>query len=227
MVRPFMAPVNSSVSVGAHLGRGRASCWWGRRRPRSSEQMKVRSSTRATSAGSERAQVAVRALGLGRAGERARRRPARWHSRSYSSAEPSHQWIASGCSMAAHSSTQSLSRWLLVVAVMSALPRGVGCGHGLAPGRSLFGGRARTQIAIGPCRRRRSAAVRIGLAGGPHVDLGAQAETGGPAGVVEVEHDPLALAQHAEDRAGSASAARSYSERSVSRTTTPSPVPGS
>ncbi len=35
---------------------GRASCWWVRRRPRSTEQMKVRSSTRATSPGSECAQ---------------------------------------------------------------------------------------------------------------------------------------------------------------------------
>ena len=31
-------------------------------------------------------------------------------------------------------------------------------------------------------------------------DFGAEAQCGGPAGIVEVEHDPLALAEHAEDR---------------------------
>ena len=44
---------------------GRASCWWGRRPPRAAAQMKVRSSTRATSLGSERARKRVRALGRG------------------------------------------------------------------------------------------------------------------------------------------------------------------
>src|SRR5579864_6652845 len=55
--------------------------------------------------------------------------------------------------------------------------------------------------------RRRRAANRIGRSApghrwrgrrGPHVDLGAEAEAGGLALLVEVEDDPLTLAQHAE-----------------------------
>ena len=38
-------------------------------------------------------------------------------------------------------------------------------------------------------------------AGGAHVDLGAEAQAGGPAVAVEVEDHPLALAEHPEDRA--------------------------
>ena len=56
IVRPRIAPVYSSVELGAHLGRvapvvGRAGVV-----ARRSEQMNVRSSTRATSPGSEWAQ---------------------------------------------------------------------------------------------------------------------------------------------------------------------------
>src|SRR6478609_11967378 len=45
------------------------------------------------------------------------------------------------------------------------------------------------------------ALVLAGEAGGAHVDLGAHADPGRELLVVEVEDDPLALAQHAEDRA--------------------------
>ena len=38
-------------------------------------------------------------------------------------------------------------------------------------------------------------------AGGTHVDLGAEPQVRRAAGVVEIEHDPLALADHPEDRA--------------------------
>ena len=88
---------------------GPASCW-SARRPRSrSEQMNVRSSTRATSSGSRRRQVRVRALGVARAARTCRASTSSWHSASYSSAEPSHQWTASGWVSSATSSTQARS----------------------------------------------------------------------------------------------------------------------
>ena len=74
IVRPFMQPSKSSLERRPHLGRGRASCWSGRRPPRCSEQMKVRSSTRATSPGSEQGEVGVRAASRRRGARRSRRR---------------------------------------------------------------------------------------------------------------------------------------------------------
>ena len=88
---------------------GRASCWSGRRRPRAREQMKVRSSTRATSPGSRAREVGVRAAWRRRAARTSRRRRASWQSASYSSAEPSHQWTSSGWVSSATSSTQASS----------------------------------------------------------------------------------------------------------------------
>ena len=81
------------------------------------EQMNVRSSTRATSVGSDSARYE-----FGRfASDRRSNVPAStrtWHSRSYSSAEPSHQWTRSGCVSAAISSTQARSfAWLVGGAV--------------------------------------------------------------------------------------------------------------
>ena len=75
----------------------------------SAEQMKVRSSTRATSPGSDRARYEFGRL----ASDRRSNVPASTSScasRSYSSAEPSHQYTASGWVRAATSCTQ-LSRW--------------------------------------------------------------------------------------------------------------------
>ena len=55
IVRPLHAAVEQARAASRASRPGRASCWSGRRRPRRSEQMKVRSSTRATSLGSDRA----------------------------------------------------------------------------------------------------------------------------------------------------------------------------
>src|SRR3954462_9128279 len=134
--------------------------------------MNVRSSTRATSAGSEGGQEELGRL----ASLSLRKVPAATSSRasaSYSSAEPSHQCTAAGWHTAAHSSTHALRRSLLVLAVIYSPFRGVG--RGRAPGR----------------RETR----------GAHVDLGAEAQAGRQASSVQVEDDPLPGAEHAEDRA--------------------------
>ncbi len=82
--------------------------------------MKVRSSTRATSPGSERARYELGRL----ASESFSNVPAStssWHNRSYSSADPSHQWIESGCVNSAASSTQAISLLFVVGASVAAL----------------------------------------------------------------------------------------------------------
>ena len=95
---------------------GRASCSSGRRRPRFSEQMNVRSSTRATSPGSTAPGSCSDACRRS-AAERPRLHQDR-QSRSYSSAEPSHQWTPSGWVREATSSTQlSSSLWFVGTAV--------------------------------------------------------------------------------------------------------------
>src|SRR4051794_13796138 len=112
IVRPFMAPVKRSVRI-ARISSG--SCQWfvGPASSSRSEQMNVRSSTRATSPGSDQARYEFGRL----ASESRRNVPASticWHRRSYSSAEPSHQRTESGVVRATTSSTQ-LSRRSLVV----------------------------------------------------------------------------------------------------------------
>ena len=84
---------------------GRPSCWSDRRRPCAREQMKVRSSTRATSAGSERTKMLFGRTGSSGIAVPACtiRRSIRW----YSSGEPSHQWTWSGWQRAATWFTQS------------------------------------------------------------------------------------------------------------------------
>ena len=52
-----------------------------------------------------------------------------------------------------------------------------------------------------PCAQRPGRQVGLSGAGRAHVDLGAEPQARRPAGVVEIEHDPLALAEHAEHRA--------------------------
>ena len=89
--------------------RARASCWSGRRPPRCAEQMNVRSSTRATSSGSDSARYEFGRL----ASDSRSNVPASTSvsaSRSYSSADPSHQWTSSGCVSAAISSTHACRR---------------------------------------------------------------------------------------------------------------------
>src|SRR6478609_6805302 len=110
MVRPFMQPSNSGCSV-ARICAGSIQLLVG---PASSflvEQMKVRSSTRATSLGSEQARKELGRL----IGSRRRKVPAStsfWQRRSYSSWLPSHQYTDSGLHSATMSATQAISRAL-------------------------------------------------------------------------------------------------------------------
>ena len=96
IVRPRMQPRNRSSSVAAHLRRGPSSCWWARRRPRGSEQMKVRSSTRATSRRVGGGPVGVRGASRGRARMKVPASTSCLQRSSRSASEPSNQWIASG-----------------------------------------------------------------------------------------------------------------------------------
>src|SRR3954468_16085786 len=126
MVRPRIEPSKSLrrvsfISAGSRqllVGPASASFW---------EQMNVRSSTRATSPGSERAMYEFGRL----ASESFSKVPAStscWQSWSYSSAEPSHQWTDSGCVRVAISSTHAISFAFLVgtfvsIAITRLLPR--------------------------------------------------------------------------------------------------------
>src|ERR1700683_3815565 len=104
MVRPTMEPANSPASFCFILA-GSSQLLVGPASSLVREQMKVWSSTRATSAGSER----TRKL-LGRFDSSSGMAvPVRTSSRSiawYSSGEPSHQWTRSGLHICAASSTQ-------------------------------------------------------------------------------------------------------------------------
>ena len=106
-VRPRIAPANLSLST-ERISAGSRQLLVGPASASRCEQMNVRSSTRATSPGSERARYE-----FGRfASESFSNVPASTssaHSASYSSAEPSHQWIAAGCVSSATSSTQERS----------------------------------------------------------------------------------------------------------------------
>src|SRR3954452_7900114 len=126
IVRPAIEPRNRSVSV-SRISPGSRQLFVGPASTSFSEQINVRSSTRATSPGSERAMYE-----LGRfASESLPKVPAStscWQSWSYSSAEPSHQWIDSGCARAAISSTHEMSFAFLVgtfvsTAITRLLPR--------------------------------------------------------------------------------------------------------
>src|SRR5262249_2457379 len=94
IVRPRIQPVKSLSST-SRISRGSRQLFVGPASSSRSEQMKVRSSTRATSEGFERARYEFGRL----ASESFSKVPAStscWASESYSSAEPSHQWIESG-----------------------------------------------------------------------------------------------------------------------------------
>ncbi len=89
MVRPRIEPVKRSLSV-ARISAGSRQLFVGPASSSFSEQMKVRSSTRATSEGSERA----RKLFGRRSGLSRMKVPAStscWHRRLFSASEPSHQ----------------------------------------------------------------------------------------------------------------------------------------
>ena len=103
-VRPRIAPRKRSVSV-ARISAGSRQLFVGPASAASREQMKVRSSTRATSLGSERA----RKLSGRLSGERRVNVPAATSSSQsdrYSSSEPSHQCTRAGVASATTSSTQ-------------------------------------------------------------------------------------------------------------------------
>ncbi len=112
IVRPRMQPRNRAfspvcssarISAGAiQLFVGPASCW-------RSLQMKVRSSTRATSLGSLRARKLF-GLSSGFSGSNVPASTSWAHRRRYSSSEPLHQWMSSHSVRAAISATQSTSR---------------------------------------------------------------------------------------------------------------------
>jgi hypothetical protein len=115
-VRPFMDPRNL-FSRTSRIVAGSCQLFVGPASSTRSEQMNVRSSTRATSPGSDSARYEFGRL----ASDSRRKVPVSTSScarRSYSSAEPSHQWIESGCASAATSSTHSSSLRLVVRAVV-------------------------------------------------------------------------------------------------------------
>ena len=117
IVRPRMEPSNRPVSV-AFISSGATQLLVGPASASSREQMKVLSSTRATSAGSERAQ---NEFGL-RPGSSATNVPpatSRSVRRTHSSSEPSHHSTRSGLVSSATSRTQSRSRACRVGAVSS------------------------------------------------------------------------------------------------------------
>src|SRR3954462_10758749 len=117
-----MEPRKSSVST-SRISSGSRQLFVGPASSSDAEQMNVRSSTRATSPGSERARYEFGRL----ASESFSNVPAStscWQSWSYSSAEPSHQWIDSGCVSVAISSTHAISFAFLVGTFVSiAIPR--------------------------------------------------------------------------------------------------------
>src|SRR5437764_327019 len=123
ILRPRIDPSNTPRSV-ARISSGSHQLFVGPASSSRREQMNVRPSTRATSAGSERARKEFGRL----AWESFSKVPASTSvcaSHSYSSADPSHQWTSSGWVSSATSSTHLRSRlWLVVgsrVAAVSAM----------------------------------------------------------------------------------------------------------
>src|SRR5947207_896889 len=117
IVRPRIAPSNSPVIV-ARISSGSRQLLVGPASISASLQMNVRSSTRATSAGSERAR---KLFGRWASDSRLKVPLATSSSqrRSYSSWLPSHQWTASGWKSRRPFSTKSNRAWFVVAAVIS------------------------------------------------------------------------------------------------------------
>lgn len=117
LLRPRMQPANTSRRL-ARISAGGAQLLVGPASSRVAEQMKVRSSTRATSDGCVRARKL-----LGRSSGFRRMKVPAWtissHKRSYSACEPSHQCTWSGWHNAVMSCTSASS---------AACRVGVGCG---------------------------------------------------------------------------------------------------
>src|SRR5215217_5275895 len=117
IVWPRMLPRNFSVSS-ARISSGSCQLFVGPASSGLAEQMNVRSSTRATSLGSDSARYEFgRLKSLSRSNVPVSTMC--WAIRSYSSAEPSHQCTASGDVSAATSSTHCSSFWLDVRASVS------------------------------------------------------------------------------------------------------------
>ncbi len=110
---PVHGPADTAPTSWTSFPSDRPSCWSDRRRPAAELQMNVRSSTRATSSGSETAQNE-----LGFFSSLSRRKvPAFTRSvvtRSHSASEPSHHTTRSGSMSSAVSRTQVSRRALLV-----------------------------------------------------------------------------------------------------------------
>ena len=107
MVRPAMQPSNRGFKS-ARISAGAFQLLVGPAFSSFSQQMKVRSSTRATSEGSEQAKKLLARL----AGLSFLKVPAStscWHSASYSACEPSHQCTLAGLHKATISLTQAIS----------------------------------------------------------------------------------------------------------------------
>src|SRR5688500_7508992 len=107
IVRPFIAPRNRSVSS-AFIAFGSRQLFVGPASISRSEQMKVRSSTRATSAGSERARKLLGRASASR-GVNAPASTSSCDSRWNSSSDPSHHSTASGWQRAATRSEEHTS----------------------------------------------------------------------------------------------------------------------
>src|SRR5262249_13083105 len=105
------------------------------------------------------------------------------HSASYSSAVPSHQWMSAGWRMPAQWSTHCFSFSLPVVPLIVRWPP-----ISLRMGVPTVAGARNARSASLRSRRR-------------HVGLRAEEQPRGPPDAVEVEDDPLALAEHAQHRA--------------------------
>src|SRR5215213_3756869 len=191
MVRPFIEPRNSSSSL-ARISAGAFQLFVGPASASSAEQMKVRSSTRATSLGSECAQYEPGRL----AGSSSVKVPASTscsQRSACSSSDPSNQWTLSGWHSSTISSTHASSRALRVGACTSAtlrLQTEMGC-------KPAYRRLLRPPEPDGPEPVRPS-----DLRGAePHVDLRTEAHPGGATIGVEVEIDPLTLAEGLEERA--------------------------
>ncbi len=133
MVRPAIAPSNRGVRV-AFMSAGSAQLLVGPASSGRAEQMKVRSSTRATSAGCERTSTL-----LGRSSPLSGMAVPAWTISliisSCSAWEPSHHWTRSGLVRAATSPTHASSFWLCI---MSSTP-GVHAIRGGMPSRLSLG----------------------------------------------------------------------------------------
>src|SRR5687767_2637392 len=188
MVRPRIDPSNRPVSV-AFISAGGRQLLVTPASSSFSEQMNVRSSTRATSPGSERARNELGRLASA-SFVKVPLSTSSWHIRWYSVSEPSHQTTWSGWVSAATSATHWRSFRLEVRSVDVSMAVKVFSVNG-GPPRWRQWGPAWLSLdgdgfAFG------------GEAGRAHVDLRAEPKAGRPPAVIGVEDHSLALPEHAE-----------------------------